>query len=118
MKLIAIINLMPFRLKALEDVLEAKFKIIEFNAATPFIEYNTEHPLSFHMVIFCADIQDSNTQSSIHKTIPYIQYQNYPVILLSERFTFNNKKTAVKEGISGIFEFTDINNNKFIGELN
>lgn len=118
MKKVAFINLLPLRLKQLESVLKTYFDVAEFNSAISFIEYHSSNPISFDLVLFTADIQEENILSAIQKAMPYFKHMGYPVVLLSEQFTFNTKKTAVKEGISSIFELEDTHHPKFIEELN
>lgn len=118
MKKVAFINLLPLRLKLLENVLKTHYAVAEFNSAISFIEYHNDNKLPFDLILFSADIQEDAVLSAIQKAMPYFMHLGYPVVLLSEQFTFNTKKAAVREGISSIFELADINNPKFIGELN
>jgi lipopolysaccharide/colanic/teichoic acid biosynthesis glycosyltransferase len=118
MKKVAFIYLLPLRLRQLEIFLKNNFDVAEFNSAISFIEYNSNNSDKFDLIIFVADIQDTVVLSIVQKAMPYCRKMAYPVVLLSEQFSFNTKKTAVREGISSIFELSDINHPKFIQELN
>lgn len=118
MKQIAFINLMPLRFKLLENVLQANFIVKDFDSAISFIEYHSNNPFPFDIIIFCADIHEQTVLAAMQKTMLYFVHLGCPVVLLSDHFTFNDKKIVVREGITSIFEIADVSNPNFINELN
>jgi len=117
MKKVAYINFLPLRFKLLESVLTSHFEVVSFDSAIGIIESQTDSQVSFDLVVISGDLQQPTVLLNIQKLMPYLSYQGWPVVMLSDRFSFNDKKVAVKEGISSIFEMADINNKRFIEEL-
>lgn len=110
-------NFHPVRLKLLEEVLASAFEVHNCNGAFALIEYLNHHH-QFDLVVLRGNLSDTETLQHVQKTMPYLVRLGKPVVLISDHFSFADKKFAVKEGISSIFEESDISNPIFFEELN
>ena len=117
MKNVVFINLAPLRLKQLENILSLDFDTTIFSSAISFINDYDSNRKTFSLVVLYADINDNNILLSIQTLMPYCTQLGCPVVLLSDHFTTDGKRVAIREGISSIFELKEINNPNFIATL-
>ena len=118
MKKIAFINLLPIRLKQLESLLEANFILSRIQSSISAIAELAKVNGDVSLVLICGDLKEGNVLSAVQKMMPYFRQQGCPVVQLADHYLFNDKKLAVQEGMSGIFELLDVQRPDFIAELN
>ncbi len=110
------VDLGVVRHRQLEKLLQSEFRISDVNSGFALIELlNTK--INFDLVVFYGSLGDEETRLAVQKTIPYLIRLHKPSVLISEKFTFSEKKFAVREGMSSIYEVTDVDSPQFVAEL-
>jgi lipopolysaccharide/colanic/teichoic acid biosynthesis glycosyltransferase len=117
MKKIAFINLLPIRLKQLESLLQQHFEVTALQPSLSAISRCQEEGTNFQIALICADLKDKGSLAAVKKIMPYLQQQGCPAVQLADHFLYSDKKLAVQEGMSGIFELLDVQRPNFMAEL-
>lgn len=111
------VDLNPVRNRRLEAVLEENFYVHTARSAFALIEFLNSKPL-FDLVVYHGILSQEDTLQALQKTAPYIFNLSKPSVIVSDTFSFSEKKIAVKEGLASIFQETDIAQPAFLEELN
>lgn len=111
------LDLSPVRLRPLEQVLHDQYKVHHVQGVFDMMEYLTTHP-QFELVVCHGILSSDDTLAAIQKVMPVLKRSGVPAVLVAPSFSFTDKKVAVKEGISSIFEVADVQLPDFITSLN
>jgi lipopolysaccharide/colanic/teichoic acid biosynthesis glycosyltransferase len=110
------LDLYPVRLKLLEEKLAKQFSVAYYNSVFAAIE-EAEENSAFDLVLIRGNISNSEVLEAVGKLMPYVVSLNKPAVLLSEKFSYADKKNSVKKGISSIYNESDIELPAFIQEI-